>query len=110
MLDIATRLKDIRKDHNLSQEELARRLFVTRQTISCWENGVRVPTLNALEDISKIYGIDIHELLGKNIVVMKTKLNWFAILGLVVFNGILLGTAGTLIALVMFFFCILLDQ
>lgn len=41
MLDIATRLKDIRKDHNLSQEELARRLFVTRQTISRWENGVR---------------------------------------------------------------------
>ncbi|SPD93683.1 hypothetical protein LES9216_01489 [Leuconostoc suionicum] len=30
MLDIATRLKDIRKDYNLSQEELARRLFVTR--------------------------------------------------------------------------------
>ncbi|API72904.1 MULTISPECIES: hypothetical protein [Leuconostoc] len=65
--------------------------------------------MNALEDISNIYGVDIHELLGKSIVVMKIKLNWFAILGLVVFNGILLGTAGTLIALVMFF-CILLDQ
>lgn len=63
----------------------------------------KIPTLNTLEDISNIYGIDIHELLGKNIVVMKTKLNWFAILGLVVFNGILLGTSGTLIALVMFF-------
>jgi transcriptional regulator with XRE-family HTH domain len=59
MLDIATKLKTTRKDHNLSQEDLAKKLYVTRQTISRWENGVRVPALNALEDISNVYGIDI---------------------------------------------------
>ena len=39
-MDVGKQIKKFRQDLKLSQEELASKIFVTRQTISNWENGV----------------------------------------------------------------------
>lgn len=55
---------DIRKKNNLTQEELADKLFVTRQAVSRWETGDTIPTIDTLQNIAKIFNIDANILLG----------------------------------------------
>jgi transcriptional regulator with XRE-family HTH domain len=57
-------ISDIRKKNNLTQDELAEKLFVTRQAVSRWEKGVTTPTIDTLKLISKIFNIDTNTLLG----------------------------------------------
>ncbi len=52
-----------RKQQNLTQEELANKLFVTRQLVSKWENGTGVPSIEDLLNLSEIFQINIEELL-----------------------------------------------
>lgn len=61
-------LKTIRKAKGLSQEELAIRLNVVRQTISKWEKGLSVPDADMLITIAEILETSVSELLGAKIV------------------------------------------
>ncbi|MDR2525354.1 MAG: helix-turn-helix domain-containing protein [Oscillospiraceae bacterium] len=54
----------LRKKHSLSQDEMAEKLFVTRQAVSRWENGETVPNTDTLKIISKTFGVGVDELLG----------------------------------------------
>ncbi len=56
-------LKERRKEHGLTQEQLAEKLGVTNRTVSRWETGINVPDLDILIDLSKLYRVDIRELL-----------------------------------------------
>ncbi|HEY8389981.1 MAG TPA: helix-turn-helix transcriptional regulator [Clostridia bacterium] len=47
-------IAEIRKQHGLSQEEMAEKLFVTRQAVSRWENGETTPNIETLKAISKL--------------------------------------------------------
>ena len=58
-------LLELRKKHNLSQYEMAEKLFVTRQAVSHWENGETVPNTDTLKIISKVFGVSINFLLGQ---------------------------------------------
>jgi len=58
-------LRDLRKKHGLSQDELAEKLFVTRQAVSRWETGKTVPNTETLKLISKTFGVSINALLGQ---------------------------------------------
>ena len=60
-------LKQLRKNKGLSQEELAIRLNVVRQTISKWEKGLSVPDADMLIKIADIFEVSIIELLGAKI-------------------------------------------
>lgn len=60
-------IKSIRKSRGLSQEELAIRLNVVRQTISKWEQGLSVPDSEMLISISEVLKTPISTLLGENI-------------------------------------------
>lgn len=62
-------LMDLRTQHNFSQEKLALKLAVTRQTISKWENGDSVPDLNNLLKMSKIFNISLDQLVSSNQVI-----------------------------------------
>lgn len=53
-----------RKQLGLSQEELGQKLLVSRQTISLWEKGQTVPTIDNLIRLKEIFGITVDELLG----------------------------------------------
>lgn len=57
-------ITDIRKHHGLSQDQMASKLFVTRQAVSRWENGETMPNVDTLKLISKVFDISINKLLG----------------------------------------------
>ena len=60
-------IKSLRKSKGLSQEELAIKLNVVRQTISKWEQGLSVPDAEMLIKISEIFDTPVSTLLGENI-------------------------------------------
>ena len=64
---LSENLKTIRKQKGLSQEELAIRLNVVRQTISKWEKGISVPDSDMLIRLAEILEVDVGDLLGKKI-------------------------------------------
>ncbi|HWQ76677.1 MAG TPA: helix-turn-helix domain-containing protein [Syntrophomonas sp.] len=72
-------LKNLRKQKGLSQEELAERLHVVRQTVSKWEKGLSIPDADLLIQIAEIFETSVSALLGdtmelsedKNIIAQK---------------------------------------
>ncbi|HRU96710.1 MAG TPA: zinc ribbon domain-containing protein [Ruminococcus sp.] len=54
----------LRTKNNLSQEELAEKVFVTRQAVSRWENGETVPNTETLKLLSLLFDVSINTLLG----------------------------------------------
>lgn len=62
-MDIGNKLYELRKSKNLSQEELADKLNVTRQTISKWETNQSTPDFDKIIPLCEIYGISADELL-----------------------------------------------
>lgn len=55
---------ELRKKHGYSQDELAEKVFVTRQAVSRWENGETVPNTETLKLLSKLFEVSINTLLG----------------------------------------------
>ena len=55
---------ELRTKHGLSQDELAEKLFVTRQAVSRWENGETVPNTETLKLLSRLFNVSINTLLG----------------------------------------------
>lgn len=63
---IASRLRQLRKDKQLSQNELAKELGVRRETVAQWERGENAPT-RKLEELSRIFNVSTDYILGKRI-------------------------------------------
>lgn len=57
-------LLELRRKKGLSQEELAAKLFVTRQAVSRWETGETIPNIETLKLLSKLFNASINTLLG----------------------------------------------
>ena len=55
---------DLRIKKGLSQEELAEKVFVTRQAVSRWENGETIPNVETLKLLSRFFDVSINTLLG----------------------------------------------
>ena len=64
-------IKKIRKENNLSQEQLAEELGVSRQAISKWESGTAYPEMDKIITICKKYNVNIDDLLHKDIKEVK---------------------------------------
>ncbi|MBQ7161004.1 MAG: helix-turn-helix domain-containing protein [Clostridia bacterium] len=64
-MDTKDVLLDLRIKSGMSQDELAEKVFVTRQAVSRWENGETVPNTDALKLLSKIFDVSINTLLGE---------------------------------------------
>lgn len=56
---IGEKIKDLRIDKNLTQEDLAIKLYISRQTISRWENGKTIPTMENLMQLSHFFSVPI---------------------------------------------------
>lgn len=54
----------LRTKNGLSQDELAEKVYVTRQAVSRWENGETVPNIDTLKLLSKVFNVSINTLLG----------------------------------------------
>lgn len=63
-MSIGQKLSDLRKSKHLSQEEVADKLGVTRQTISKWETDQSTPDFDKIVPICELYGLSADELLG----------------------------------------------
>ena len=57
-------LYELRTKRGLSQDELAEKVFVTRQAVSRWENGETVPNTETLKLLSRLFNVSINTLLG----------------------------------------------
>lgn len=63
-MDTKDVLLELRTKHGFSQDELAEKVFVTRQAVSRWENGDTVPNTETLKLLSDLYQVSINTLLG----------------------------------------------
>lgn len=74
-MEIGNRILELRKQNNLSQEQLAEKMGVARQTISKWELGETSPDLEQSKQISKIFNVSLDDLTNndiKNILINKS--------------------------------------
>ena len=63
-MEFNEKLQELRKQKNLTQEELAEALYVSRTAISKWESGRGYPNIDSLKAISKFFAVSLDELLS----------------------------------------------
>lgn len=70
-MEIGQKLKDKRTELGLSQEQLAEKLGITRQTIANWEKGKTYPDISSVLKLSDLYGVSLDELLKEDATMRK---------------------------------------
>ena len=63
-MDTKDVIYELRSKSGLSQDELAEKVYVTRQAVSRWENGDTVPNTETLKLLSRLFNVSINTLLG----------------------------------------------
>src|SRR5690554_1994051 len=99
-MTIGQKIKELRKKHNYTQEELANKLNVSRQTVSKWENDITLPDSNNIFALSKLFNTSTDYLLNydekvnnkqnTNSFVIDTIVLILGLTGLVIFGILLL--------------------
>ena len=97
-MTIAEKIKQLRKDNSMTQEDLAEKLNVSRQTISKWETSVTIPDADNIVAISKLFNITTDELLDYRVETVQKKKQFimdmavllFGIIGFIVFAILLI--------------------
>ena len=62
-MEFNEKLQELRKSRGLTQEELAKELFVSRTAISKWESGRGYPNIDSLKELSRYFSVSIDELI-----------------------------------------------
>ena len=60
-----------RKEHNLTQKQLAEKLHITDRAVSKWENGKSLPDVAVMLDLCKVFNITVNDLLNGEVVIME---------------------------------------
>ncbi len=63
---VGEKISKYRKQNNLTQDDIAIKLFVSRQLVSKWENGTGIPSIDSLIELAKLFHITFEELLCLN--------------------------------------------
>lgn len=74
-MEISRQIKKLRHEADLSQEELADKIYVTRQTISNWENEKNYPDINSLVLLSTLFGVSLDILVKGDLKEMKKQID-----------------------------------
>ena len=74
-MELGNKIKYYRNEKELSQEELAERVYVSRQTISNWENNKSYPDINSIVLLSEVFEISIDNLIKGDVEQMKKEIN-----------------------------------
>ncbi len=75
-MEFNEKLQELRKNKELTQEELAESLYVSRTAVSKWESGRGYPNIESLKEISKFFSVSIDELLsGEKLLFIAEKEN-----------------------------------
>ena len=70
-MELGNRIKELRKAQNINQDELAEKLFVSRQTISNWENDKSYPDIQSVLLLSEIFNVSVDQLLKGDVEKME---------------------------------------
>ena len=74
-MELSKQIKKYRAEANLSQEELADKVFVSRQTISNWENNKNYPDIKSLVLMSEIFQVSLDNLIKGDLERMKEEID-----------------------------------
>ena len=74
-MELNNQIRKYRAILELSQEELAEKVYVTRQTVSNWENGKSYPDIHSLLLLSSLFNISLDQLIKGDIDIMKKEIN-----------------------------------
>ncbi|MGL9817816.1 helix-turn-helix domain-containing protein [Enterococcus sp. DIV0098] len=74
-MEIGKRIREYRKIYNLSQEQLADKIFVSRQTVSNWENDKTYPDIQIIVSLSILFNVSLDELIREDLEEMKMKIS-----------------------------------
>ena len=83
-MKIGEKISELRKKNNLTQEELAEKLSVTRQTISKWELGETSPSLDDAATLASIFQVSLDTLVGKDNVLEEKMSNVERLAGIII--------------------------
>lgn len=93
---LSERLKKARTSQGITQEYVAKQLYVSRQTVSRWEQGKTLPNIHVIKKLSEIYNVSIEYLVNETIIEKKRKeelkmkkVNYLALIGSIFFNAFL---------------------
>lgn len=89
-MELGNKIKYYRGEKELSQEELAERVYVSRQTISNWENNKSYPDINSIVLLSEIFEISIDNLIKGDVEQMKKEINTEDVKKLNLYSSIML--------------------
>lgn len=75
-MELSEKIQKLRKEHNLTQEQLAEQLFVSRTAVSKWETGRGTPSMESLKQLANLFHITLDQLLStEEVVVIAEKEN-----------------------------------
>lgn len=109
-MSLGQSLKEARSAMDFTQEDIAKRLYVTRQTVSRWEQNKTLPNIFVLQELSSLYELSIDELISetkksvqkKEEELSMKKFNWFALAGVLLFNLLLVSVVALTTILLVF--------
>lgn len=98
-MNIGTQIKKYRTGMGLSQEGLAEKIFVSRQTVSNWETGKNYPDLHSLVLLSSLFNVSLDQLIKGDVEIMKKEIKETEIRKLNMYGKILGGLMAAMIVL-----------
>lgn len=93
MANVGKNIRILRKQKNITQDDLAKQLYVSRQTVSNYENGKSNPDIDMLVKIAEALGADVHILIFGIPVSPSRRKEWIRLLtaaGIFLLSGLLL--------------------
>lgn len=75
-MELHNQIKVLRLENNLSQEELADKIYVTRQSISNWETGKNYPDIHSLLLMSSLFNVSLDQLIKGDLEIMKEEIKY----------------------------------
>ncbi len=70
-MEAGTQIKKYRSNMGISQEELAEKVYVSRQTISNWETGKNYPDIHSVLLLSSVFNVSLDQLIKGDVEIMK---------------------------------------
>lgn len=74
-MELGTQIRKYRNERTLSQEALAEKVYVSRQTVSNWENDKSYPDVNSLLLLSEVFEISLDQLIKGDVEMMKEQID-----------------------------------
>lgn len=100
MTEFNEKLQELRKARNLTQEEFAESIFVSRTAVSKWESGRGYPSIESLKELSRFFSVSIDELISPDKVVIMAERDKREFVGR--FTSLICGMLDVMLVLLLF--------